>query len=86
MAGVLPPWLGQLVALVGQLLPRPLPRWIQSCRVGKEEGSGESLRIRWACVELDEGVGDGVGVSCAIAVLIASSTRVEVKGDPGVEG
>ena len=51
-----------------------------------EEGSGESRWIGWAWLESDEGVGDGGGVSCVIAVLIASSTRVEVEGDPGAEG
>ena len=87
MAGVCPPRLGQPVALVFQLLPRPLPQHVRNCHAGKEEGSGESLRIGWAWVELDdEGVGDGGGVSCVIAVLIASSTMVEVEGDPGAEG
>ena len=51
-----------------------------------EEGSGKSRQIGRAWLELDEGVGDGGGVSCAIAVCIASSTMVEVKGDPGAEG
>ena len=52
-----------------------------------EEGSGESRRIGRAWLELDdEGVGDGDGVSWAIAVLIASLTRVDVEGDPRAEG
>ena len=52
-----------------------------------EEGSGESRWIGWAWLESDdEGVGDGGGVSWAIAVLIASSMIVDVEGDPGVEG
>ena len=52
-----------------------------------EEGSGVSRRIGWAWLESDdEGVGDGGGVSCVIAVLIASSTIEVVEGDPGAEG
>ena len=52
-----------------------------------EEGSGESRWIGRAWLELDdEGVGDGGGVSWAIAVLMASSTKVDVEGDPGAEG
>ena len=52
-----------------------------------EEGSGESPWIGRAWLELDDvGVGDGEGVSWVIAVLMASSTRVDVEGDPGVEG
>ena len=52
-----------------------------------EEGFGVSRRIERAWLESDdEGVGDGGGVSWAIAVLIASSTKVDVEGDPGVEG
>ena len=52
-----------------------------------EEGSGESQQIGWAWLESDdEGVGDGGGVSWAIVVLIASSTKVDIEGDPGVEG
>ena len=86
MAGVRPPRSGQPVALVFRLLPHPLPQRVRNCHAGKEEGSGEFLWIGWAWVELDdEGVGDGGGVSCAIAVLIASSTMVDVKGDPGAE-
>ena len=45
VAEVLPPLLGQPVALVGLLSPHPLPRHIQSCCIDREEGSGISQQI-----------------------------------------